>query len=293
MYPVKCALTNLPIYYFQEIAIIGLEKIKHWKKYTPITLPIYCRYDGYGNVEDIVKDDNVCLLETFFNLSIEDIVFYLVARSKINTVDEAKRLASLIETNKLHKLKNCEIAFVHKKGYELMTEEYPVNNHYNKKVYNTDKWKNLTMVDLAMEEPFFHIAENYRTKIWRDDIPDELCKAYMQGLLAFEQDFKKLLIVWDNLNNSGISWLPYDFTQLVSNKHYRESHHAILTAILALNKEFIADEIKSSIEWEEEELADLVECEENYELINATKQYIQELWQQHSQWATSTETTKP
>ena len=75
----RCAITNLPIYYKDKIVVILLEsnneKYEEFgQPYVFASLPIFCTYDDYHYIYDVQRNDNVELLEQFYNKSIANIV---------------------------------------------------------------------------------------------------------------------------------------------------------------------------------------------------------------------------
>lgn len=79
--------THLPIVYGDDI-VLFLGVNPQYKRrclpdyvefapgcsFTPIALPIFGKYNDYGNIEDIVRDENVEAIERFFNLDIYQVL---------------------------------------------------------------------------------------------------------------------------------------------------------------------------------------------------------------------------
>jgi len=91
---VACSISNLSIGWNDPLAFIPLWPNVYPKDatpllpadptltyvnclYNPVCLPIFGIYDGYGGVDDIVEDENVKLVEKFFNMNVHDFVKYI------------------------------------------------------------------------------------------------------------------------------------------------------------------------------------------------------------------------
>lgn len=91
----SCALTGLPITGGNKCVLLPLKKKKLYSEhsdkgleksgvgcfvsndgerifYTEGTYPIFGKYDSYGGIEEIEKDDNTALIEEYFGISIEE-----------------------------------------------------------------------------------------------------------------------------------------------------------------------------------------------------------------------------
>jgi len=88
---VLCSVSKLPIIYNTPIIFIPLElglRLRFESKlgqgqyamhhicdyYKPLTLPIKGLYDNYGGIKNIEKNDNIDIIEKYFNTKIENIV---------------------------------------------------------------------------------------------------------------------------------------------------------------------------------------------------------------------------
>lgn len=61
-------------------------------KFVPMTFPIFGKYDEYGGVDDIIKDDNTKVLEDYYGLTIEEIVGILTSGRKSDGFDGALKV---------------------------------------------------------------------------------------------------------------------------------------------------------------------------------------------------------
>jgi hypothetical protein len=61
-------------------------------KFDPAAFPIFGDYSGYGSLENIVEDDNTKALESFFELSIQDIVDVLTSNRKDDWHDDSLKV---------------------------------------------------------------------------------------------------------------------------------------------------------------------------------------------------------
>ena len=85
-----CSISGLPIVYNDEVALFLLLKSRYsnleeptdlicqnelpFSLYNIFSLPIYGKYDDYGRIYDIVKDETTKKLEIFFGITIEQIL---------------------------------------------------------------------------------------------------------------------------------------------------------------------------------------------------------------------------
>jgi hypothetical protein len=58
-------------------------------KFLPVWFPIYGKYDEYGGLEDIVKDDNTQILEKYYDLTIEQIIGVITSGRKDDGYDNS------------------------------------------------------------------------------------------------------------------------------------------------------------------------------------------------------------
>lgn len=90
-FKVNCSISKLPIISETEVVCISLNKsirlkfesmmdrgnyflVYPYDYYVPMTLPIIGKYNDYGFIEDIQKDENTETIEKYFNMTIEDFV---------------------------------------------------------------------------------------------------------------------------------------------------------------------------------------------------------------------------
>lgn len=85
---VACSVSNISIGPGEEIAFFPLEENPYRYHigdknhflihsncfYNPVCLPIFGEYDDYGGVENIIRNDNILVIESFFKTKIEDII---------------------------------------------------------------------------------------------------------------------------------------------------------------------------------------------------------------------------
>jgi hypothetical protein len=128
-YTHNCKLTGVPITAGEPIALVMLhpnkslyeyseESLRNYGttyycsnegprfKFTPFAFPIFGKYNDYGSMEDIVRDDNVELLEEHYGLTIEQIVRIVTSGRKgdgydqsLNVIKEPFELPDDMESN--------------------------------------------------------------------------------------------------------------------------------------------------------------------------------------------------
>lgn len=137
---VSCGISNIAITSGNECAIIPLvENKSEYGGYLVSTLPIYGVYNDYGGMEDIVRDENVELIEKHLGITIDEFVQFLVDgkftynRSEINPI-----IAKLEENNRLEEVSNWRFMWVDKQVLDFMSvsldkwEKGNFNFGYNK-----------------------------------------------------------------------------------------------------------------------------------------------------------------
>jgi len=79
-YNVSCSFSRISIKSGDSVVYIPLEKYRYsegfdgssnnlyypWDFYSPVTLPIFGKYDDYGAIEDIEKSKNITVIENYF-----------------------------------------------------------------------------------------------------------------------------------------------------------------------------------------------------------------------------------
>ncbi len=61
-------------------------------KFSPVWFPIKGKYNDYGDIEDIVEDDNTKILESYYNLSIQEIISIVTSGRKSDGYDESLKI---------------------------------------------------------------------------------------------------------------------------------------------------------------------------------------------------------
>lgn len=157
------AISKLPIVFHDEcILFIGLNDTKQEKSilyngdyisaFTPIALPIYGTYDDYGLIDNIKHDENVEIIENFFNCSIEDIIRiiddknygrYQSAKEK-HIYNSLKEKIDAIDIDK-YELSLCiDHSFIYQSISEIMLQErfgidINASLEYTKEVIESEK----------------------------------------------------------------------------------------------------------------------------------------------------------
>jgi hypothetical protein len=77
---VNCGISNIAITSGDDCVILPLKENKsgEYRKFQPATLPIFGKYNDYGNMEEIIEDDNTKLIEEHFGITIDEFVTFLV-----------------------------------------------------------------------------------------------------------------------------------------------------------------------------------------------------------------------
>ena len=100
-------------------------------KFTPCWFPIRGNYDDYGGIEDIIEDDNTKVLETYYNMDIQDIMNVITGREEPETPIEKT----------LSKLSGM---WINRDVYDKLTEEATIEQFGNNLDFgNTDLLESL------------------------------------------------------------------------------------------------------------------------------------------------------
>lgn len=77
---VSCGISNIAITSGNACVLLPVQKARgsETRTWQPATLPIFGKYNDYGGIEEIVKDDNTALIEEHFGVSIDEFATFLV-----------------------------------------------------------------------------------------------------------------------------------------------------------------------------------------------------------------------
>lgn len=108
-------------------------------KLTPISLPIFGKYDGEGSIKDVVKDENVRVIEKVFDKNIESILLKLSYSPGINVSLELRKYFH-IDVTMGENMSNWKIVLCmeHIFFYDWVKKQTPTLYRYE----NIDKWIN-------------------------------------------------------------------------------------------------------------------------------------------------------
>lgn len=180
---VCCGISNIAITSGNECCILPIKKsvdseTREWK---PATLPIFGRYNDYGGIEDIVKDDNTEFIEKHFGVSIDDFCTFLVDGKFTYDRDEAKDVTKNIKN--IEEIQDWRFMWIDKQVYDYMKifndKWYKGHNDYG-----TPKFMELFGFELVAETKL--AFKNYD--------PKRFCKLYRnKDGVEFFSDGKTLL----------------------------------------------------------------------------------------------------
>jgi hypothetical protein len=143
-FSVYCGISNIGITSEKEevyiLPIISRHKMSlcytGYQHYLPAMLPILATYNEYGNVQNIIKDDNTQLIENYFNITIEDFVKHLIDNNHSSVGD-------IINNEKLDELKDYDYMWVLKSVYDELTNNYQYKYaKYDIDNNNISNWRN-------------------------------------------------------------------------------------------------------------------------------------------------------
>lgn len=162
----SCGMSKLPITSNEKIVFIALKPVQQYNNknknlelptshlihsqqplYKAFFLPIEGNYNTYGGLENIVKDDNVELLEKHYGKSINDIFNTMTCnRGIFDSYSDIHKIwnIKLYNENTLANFKKLGFELIKFDGKEIM-----YNKEFNLKIYNNDDTNN------------FNISQNY------------------------------------------------------------------------------------------------------------------------------------
>ncbi len=145
---VNCTVSNISISSGTNVALVFLEKGKYdtyGNEYSPICLPIYGKYNDYGGIEDIIKDDNTTLIEKIYGQSI-DTLANLICRNSYVDIRTSRWEGYVVEedSNLDKELDSINHCWIIKDIYDSMSARYDIGKSYrnhlsygNEKILNT------------------------------------------------------------------------------------------------------------------------------------------------------------
>lgn len=160
-----CGVSNLPIMDDDEVVLFILEKtnisrgfkinsfMKTTDLYDPICLPIFGKYTGYGDIKDIIDEDDLV-----YNHMINLLQLNPEFNKEVLSVNNIEDLISQIERDSFN---NLNFMLVHKKLYSELVDT--VNNQ--KSYYNETTTK---------KEELFNTINDYKTNDELNNLSNEL-----------------------------------------------------------------------------------------------------------------------
>lgn len=119
---VACGVSNIAITSGNNCVIIPLkENSSEYGGYVPATLPIFGVYNDYGGMEDIVRDDNVELIEKHLGITIDEFIEFLVDGKFTYQRDEVKpTIEKLEENDRFDEVENLRFMWMDRQVYDFM-----------------------------------------------------------------------------------------------------------------------------------------------------------------------------
>jgi hypothetical protein len=121
---VYCGISNISIVSSQECVLLPLKKNdRHegYLKYLPATMPIFGKYNDYGDIDNIEKNKNTELIEEHFGCKIEDLTYFLTRRIITEEDDFSENLVDNEE------IKDWKFMWIDRQIYNFMA-----NNNVDK-----------------------------------------------------------------------------------------------------------------------------------------------------------------
>lgn len=132
---VYCGISNITITAGQECVLLPLKKNERhegYLKYIPATMPIFGKYNDYGDIEFIEKNDNTKLIEDHFGCTIEELTYFLTRRVITHEDDFSEKLVDNKE------IKDWKFMWIHRDVYNFMSNHNM--NQYGQHSYGKEEF---------------------------------------------------------------------------------------------------------------------------------------------------------
>jgi hypothetical protein len=117
---VNCGISNIPITCGQECVVLLIRKARirlQGESWMSSVLPIYGYYDNYGGLESIEENENTKMIESYFNHSIHDFVYFFT-RGCISIEEVEEEFPELMENIEI---KNWSFMFIDRKVFDFLS----------------------------------------------------------------------------------------------------------------------------------------------------------------------------
>ena len=137
-FSVYCGISNITITEHQECLIlpIKLSLYDDYHEYLPQMLPIFGKYDGYGGIKDIEKNDNTKLIEEYFGITIEEFCVFIVDGKYTHESNKYEIIKDKVKN--LKEIENTRFLWIDRKVYEYLTEYKTVYKTCDLSFYKND-----------------------------------------------------------------------------------------------------------------------------------------------------------
>lgn len=254
---VYCGISNITIYGRDAVLIPIIENTDFASDvaYVPLTLPIFGRYGDYINMDNIIKDENTTLIESFYNCNVQDFC------DNVTHYEYPKHIQ-----NKISDLKNVKSFWVDREVWDYMstTVIYPtVRGRYcNPKelrrkyslLFGTDtdnhseyiaKCAKKSITDIMkiydVSETKAGIIRKEHVQVYEQD-KIKLIYEYLKNKDTFESQLKALSIFIANTFCSGMYLHPYTSDAFTPQCGEYEMHQQLLEKFTEINKSYIYEE---------------------------------------------------
>lgn len=129
---VYCEVSNMAITSGTKCVLLPLKIDNHYGSgtYSAASLPIIGTYNDYGNLENIIKDDNTLLIENYLGISIEEFVTFLVDGKYTFERDTYKLIKDKLDSKILEEIENWRYMFIDYQVYQNFTDNNYSNESY-------------------------------------------------------------------------------------------------------------------------------------------------------------------
>lgn len=199
-------LSNLPIQYNDDIVIMfgisyknenGFHGIYPTDNVIPTTLPIFGKYDDYGSIDDIIEDDNVKYLESYFGCTIKDVINIIEDRNYItNVTSDVEDKEKFEEHNDILRLIGADDKFICGMMMEHRFVYEKLSSMNNKLIINKPNYLNR----MILEDLGFVSYENSKSIMVKNNRYVEVLFEWMK-IVNEDEEPKDNEIPFDSINN--------------------------------------------------------------------------------------------
>lgn len=250
---VSCGISNIAITSGRDCCILPLKKNRGgygYYEYTPASLPIFGEYNDYGEIENIVEDDNTCLISKYFGVSISDFCDLIVNGKHFYDRDEARDVFERIKSfneDKAKEVSEFKFMWIDKEVYDFFSK--PIDKYFINSLKNKERIRQSMMSILShYQNDIMEIAIKMYNKSGNEDIKklidgmprNGLSSGYFGSTNDFDSRIIELLSMSSNLHQMSGDFRPHTLYLTPQCGEFK-NHQVILDKFAEINKKYIKE----------------------------------------------------